>query len=199
MAPRLLLVVLALLVAAVLAAATLAVLDARRPEPRVAAASGPVPARTEAIAVLAAWDRRRAEAWAGGDLQALAGLYAPGSRAGREDVAMLRRWTARGLRVSGLRMQVREVTAHDLAGERWELEVTDRLAGGLAVGRGIRAALPRDGWSTRRIVLERVAGQWRVASVRSLPSRPPERRSAPRRRRGAGRRSRRSPAPPAGR
>lgn len=170
-APRLLLLVLAVLAAAVVGASALAVVDARRPAPRVAAAvPEPAEPRTAAVVVLADWDRRRAAAWAAGDPDGLAELYAPGSRAGRADVAMLRRWTARGVRVTGLRMQVLDVRAAAPGGGRWELRVTDRLAGGQAVGRRTRAALPRDGWSTRRIVLEQVAGVWRVAEVR--PARP---------------------------
>ncbi|WP_244928719.1 hypothetical protein [Nocardioides sp. W7] len=175
-APRLPLVVLALLATAVLVAASLAVLDGRHPSPRVEAAPEAVPARAEAAAVLADWDRRRAAAWAAGDPAGLGRLYTPGSRAGREDVAMLRRWVDRGLRVTGLRMQVLDVRADNRQGPRWELVVTDRLAGGQAVGRRTRTALPRDGWSTRRIVLEQTRGEWRVGAVRTLPARP----SAPR-------------------
>jgi hypothetical protein len=44
--------------------------------------------------------------------------------------------------------------------------VTDRLAHAVAVGHGTRVPLPRDAASTRRVVLRRVAGEWRVAVVR---------------------------------
>lgn len=167
--PRLPLVVLALLAVTVLVAATFALFDARRPSPQLeASAERATPARAEAVAVLADWDRRRSAAWAAGDPGGLARLYAPGSRAGREDVAMLRRWLGRGLRVTGLRMQVLDVHADDADGPRRELVVTDRLAGGEAVGRRTRSLLPRDGWSTRRIVMDQVGGTWRVVSVRTL-------------------------------
>ena len=172
--PRLPLVVLALLAVIVLVAATFALLDERGPSPQLdASPERAVPVRAEAVAVLAEWDRRRGAAWAAGDPDGLADLYAPGSRAGRQDVAMLRRWRDRGLRVTGLRMQVLDVHADEADGPRRELVVTDRLAGGEAVGRRTRRLLPRDGWSTRRIVLERSDGTWRVVSVRTLPG-PPE-------------------------
>lgn len=174
--PRLPLVVLALLAVTVLVAATFALVDARRPSPRLDAPERAAPVRAEAVAVLADWDRRRAAAWAAGDPDGLARLYAPGSRAGREDVAMLRRWLDRGLLVTGLRMQVLDVHADDADGPRRELVVTDRLAGGEAVGRRTRRLLPRDGWSTRRIVMERAGGTWRVVSVRTLRDPPAARR-----------------------
>lgn len=171
--PRLPLVVLVLLALAVLVAALLAALDARQPAPRLdAAPTQAAPVRAEAVSVLAEWDRRRSAAWAAGDPDGLARLYAPGSRAGRADVAMLRRWLDRGLRVTGLRMQVLDVHADEAEGPRRELVVTDRLAGGEAVGRRTRSPLPRDGWSTRRIVLEQAERAWRVVSVRTLPGPP---------------------------
>ena len=48
---------------------------APRPPARRQVAAGPA-------AILAAWDERRAAAWAEGDAEALAGLYADGSRTG---------------------------------------------------------------------------------------------------------------------
>lgn len=165
-APRLLLATLATLATAVAVATGIAVVEAREPQPRVVAA----PPRTDALQVLAAWDRRRAAAWAGGDAVALAGLYAPGSAAGRADVAMLERWVDRGLRVTGLRMQVLGVDVRRAAADRLDLVVTDRLAGGVAVGGATEVPLPRDGWSTRRVVLERAAAGWVVADVSPAPS-----------------------------
>ena len=116
-------------------------------------------ATRDPLAVLRAWDGRRARAWARGDLRALRGLYVRGSTVGRRDVAMLTAWTGRGLRVRGMRMQL-------LAERRVEVVVTDRLAHAVAVGRGTRLPLPRDAASTRTVVLRRLAGEWRVAVVR---------------------------------
>ncbi|WP_182526557.1 hypothetical protein [Nocardioides dongkuii] len=169
-APRLLL---AALVATVLAVATISVaalVGDRSDAPRVAssataAATAAAAPRTGALAVLAAWDQRRSEAWADGDAAALADLYEPGSTAGRRDLAMLRAWRERGLRVTGLRMQVLDAEVIDTADARLVLRVTDRVAAARAVGRGLDATLPADRPTTRRITLVRHAEGWRVADV----------------------------------
>ncbi|KAB2811063.1 hypothetical protein F9L07_03790 [Pimelobacter simplex] len=137
-------------------------------------------AEVRALAVLHRWDRARARAWARGDPAALARLYAPRSRAGQRDVAMLRAWLRRGLRVEGLRMQVLDAALVVRDRRRLVVMVTDRVAGGLAVGRadpspraGRRALprdLPRDLASTRRLVFLRVAGRWLLSSVQPRAS-----------------------------
>ena len=141
-----------------------------------AGAVRPVAAALPAADVLRAWDGRRAEAFAAGDLAALGRLYVPGSRAGTADRALLRGYLDRGLRVEGMRVQV---LALDVLARRpgsLRLRVTDRLVGAVAVGESGRVALPRDEASTRVVVLRRLAatarpdgapGLWRVASVRS--------------------------------
>ena len=113
--------------------------------------------------VLHSWDDRRAAAWAAGDPAALRALCEPGSAAGRADLAMLRAWRERGLRVEGLRMQLLELDVRRASDDRLELVVTDRLTGAVATGPGVRLALPRDRATTRRVVLVRRAGEWRVA------------------------------------
>ena len=141
------------------------------PGPQPAAAPLVEPPTAEATAapaavqVLRAWDAQRAAAWARGDPERLAALYTPGSVAGRRDRAMLRGWRARGLVVRGLRTQLLAVRELRHSPSTWTVEVTDRLAGGVAVGRGIRQRLPVDKATTRTIVLRRVGGQWRVAAV----------------------------------
>ena len=45
--------------------------------------------------------------------------------------------------------------------------MTDRLAGGVAVGDGVRVRLPADRASTRLVTLVRAAGEWRVAEVQA--------------------------------
>ncbi len=118
------------------------------------------------LAVLRDWDRARAAAWAAGDPAVLRDLYAPGSAAGRADVAMLRRWTARGLRVEGMSMQVLSVELRLRTDRRLVLVVTDRLVGAVAVGPGGRRSdLPRDGATRRRLELRRIAGDWLLASA----------------------------------
>lgn len=124
--------------------------------------------QSEAVTVLRAWDRARSDAWASGDLADLRALYVDGSSAGERDAAMLRSWTERGLRVTGLDMQllaVREVRRTDSA---WVLRVTDRVVGGVAVGSKERIRLPVDAASTRVIRWERGQVDWQVASVREV-------------------------------
>lgn len=184
--PRLLLVVLVLTTLGALAAGVAGVVEGRpsvvvtperptSPESRLpvtgnrAAKPGRATAaprrRVAALAVLGAWDVRRAAAWAAGDEAALAALYTDGSAAGRRDRAMLGRYGARGLRVRGMRMQVLAGKVRSRTAGRIVLVVTDRLAHGVAVGRGTRVVLPRDRATRRTIVLRRVAGEWRVAQV----------------------------------
>lgn len=130
-------------------------------EPTAATASD-----ARAVDVLRAWDRARAAAWADGDAAALAELYVRGSTAGEQDVAMLRRWTERGLRVHGMRMQVLRVDVRTRSERRLVLWVTDRLTGAVAV-RGSDDTtwrLPADRADTRRLVFRRTAGSWRLAS-----------------------------------
>ena len=120
----------------------------------------------DALALLRAWDHRRSRAWMGGDDAALADLYTRGSRTGRHDRAMLAAYAVRSLRVTGLRTQVFDASLRAWAPGRVTLEVTDRVVGAQAVGRGVRIPLPRDRPSTRIISLRLVSGAWRVDEVR---------------------------------
>jgi hypothetical protein len=116
-----------------------------------------------ALGPLHAWDDRRSLAWAAGEPRGLQSLYVPGSPAGHADVAMLREWHRRGLRVEGLRMQLLDVEVRRASTTRLDLVVTDRLTGAVAVGPGVRLPLPRDGFTTRRVVLVRAGEEWLVA------------------------------------
>jgi hypothetical protein len=130
------------------------------------------PGGSRALAVLRRWDHRRARAWRRGDATALARLYATGSRTGRRDVADLRRWRRRGLRVAGLRQQVSRVRLVDgrvTDRDRVALVVTDRTVGGVAVGAGRRTPVPQSAWATQRIALRRSGGAWRVVEARARP------------------------------
>jgi hypothetical protein len=115
------------------------------------------------VAVLRDWDRRRAAAWTSGDLAGLRALYVTGSVAGERDVVRLRAWVERGARVRRLETQVLRARVLARGRGRWVLSVTDRVARAVVTG-GVR--LPEDGPSTWRIAMQRVAGEWRVASVR---------------------------------
>ncbi|HET6624933.1 MAG TPA: hypothetical protein VFG63_00955 [Nocardioidaceae bacterium] len=126
------------------------------------------PARSRpAVAVLHAWDGARADAYAAGDVAGLRSLYVDGSAAGTSDVRMLRGYLARGLRVTGMRMQLLAVEVLARAPRRWRLRVTDRLDGAVAVdAAGARTVLPRDRATTRELTLVQRAGSWKVAAVR---------------------------------
>ncbi len=123
--------------------------------------------RTPASDVLRAWDRARSRAFADGDLAALRRLYVPGSTAGTSDVRLLRAYLDRGLHVEGMQMQLLALEVLARTPARLRLLVTDRLAEAVAVGEGVRRALPSDRASTRVVVLRRTedGGEWRVASV----------------------------------
>jgi hypothetical protein len=144
------------LLAVLLVATACAPTDAHRVDARRTA---------EVLALLREWDHRRAQAWADGDPAGLAGLYTPASRTGRHDRAMLAAYVARGLRVTGQRTQVLTASLRSWAPGRVTLEVTDRVVGGGAVGRGVRVTLPRDRPSTRVISMCRVSGSWLVEEV----------------------------------
>jgi hypothetical protein len=119
-----------------------------------------------ALRVLRSWDHRRAVAYARADAGALADLYVTGSRTGSADVALLRGYRSRGLRVAGMRTQVLVVRVVHRADHRLALLVTDVLAGGFASGVGDhRWALPHDRPSTHRVVLVRSGHVWRVAET----------------------------------
>ncbi len=134
-------------------------------EPAPTAAPASVPARSQALDVLHGWDDARSHAWARGDVAALRRLYVAGSAAGRADVRLLRRYLARGLVVRQLRMQVFAVQVMRRDDGILRVRVTDRVAGGVAVAGRHRLRLPVDRPTARTIVLRRVAGAWRVASV----------------------------------
>lgn len=138
-------------------------------DPQAADGPAPVPgagpaAPSPALAVLQGWDRRRADAWADADPEALARLYVAGSSAGASDVALLRRYRARGYAVRGMRMQVLAARVLVLRPRLVRVEVTDRLASATATGPTERV-LPTDAATTRVLVLRRVGGQWLMARV----------------------------------
>jgi hypothetical protein len=174
--PRVLLAVLATFAVAVGTTTAVGLARALEEQPVVASSTDAIAlvaprSETRAAAVLAAWDRERAAAWATGDVRRLRALYTAGSVAGHRDREMLRAWLDRGVRVRGLDTQVLEVTEVSRTRGRWVLQVTDRIASGIAAGRALQQPLPRDTASTTTVTLRRVAGRWLVASVRHRASR----------------------------
>ena len=148
---------------AVLVAVSLAVLPA--------SAAGADPTREHggqlrhALAVLHAWDERRSQAWAGSDERALAALYVRRSSAARTDVRLLRSYTARGFVVRRIVTQVFGLRVLRTTPDRLIVRILDRVAGGEVVTPDSTVPLPSTHPVVRRIVLARVAGEWRVASV----------------------------------
>ena len=160
--PRMLLLVFLLLACGVLGVGVVAVSEREEsPAPDPSPASRPVPGGP--VAVLRDWDRRRAEAWAAGNVRALRSLYTRRSTAGRHDAVRLSRWLDRGVRVGRLETQVLRSQVIGWRRDRLVLSVTDRIARAVATG-GVR--LPDDAPSTWRITMRRTEGEWRVASVR---------------------------------
>lgn len=139
----------------------------RTPSARSTPVSRPA-AEDRALAVLHAWDVRRSAAWASGDAAALAALYTAGSSAGAADVALLERYTARGLVVRDLRMQLLRTRVLTVRPRLVELEVTDRLSTAVAARAHDPAArhrLPADAATTRVLALRRVGDRWVMARV----------------------------------
>ncbi len=157
---------------------------AREPAP----VSKPAPDRVtgRASAVLAAWDRSRAAAYATGDLATLRGLYVPEATAGRRDVRVLRAYVERGLVVRDLELQRSEVGVLVATDRRLVVELRERLAGATAVAARAEAreatgvSLPRSRARQRVVTLVRSGpgsgSGWQVASVvavdRSTATRP---------------------------
>lgn len=150
---------------------------AEAPAPTAPASVSPSGARdaelAEAAAVLAAWDDRRAAAWAADDAVALRALYAAGSRAAAADVRLLARWRDAGWRVVDLRSQVLALAVVRATDDRLLLRVVDRVAGGRVVGRdgGVVSALPGTTATTRLVDLRRADAGWQLTASRLVAGR----------------------------
>lgn len=123
------------------------------------------PPEVRAAAILRDWDERRSQAWEDGDIQRLRALYVPDAPAAAHDVAKLRQWRGRGLRVISLTTQLLSVRV-----ERWDsgtlrLRVRDRVTDGRVLGTGSGERLPADEVSEFVLELERHDGRWLMASV----------------------------------
>lgn len=171
---------LVVLVALGLGAAAVGVLAVRAEDPSpetVAAAAlpgipaGAAGATSRAREVLREWDRRREAAWVAADPVALAALYLPDAVAGRRDLALLRRWTARGASILRLQPQVLAIRVVREAPRRLVVRVTDRLGIAQASVAAEVMDLPHGRATTQVIDLRRgprPTSRWRVATVRDL-------------------------------
>jgi len=122
--------------------------------------------QSEALAVLRAWDLRRARAWAAGDVPGLRRLYTAGSVTGAADCADLQSYVDRGLVVEGISTQILAASVISSEPNRLVLDVTDRLAASTAVGDGVRLKLP--GTQAKELTVELVKqhGGWLVREDR---------------------------------
>ena len=174
--------------AAVLCAAALTVLAtgcrSGPDEGPVAAATEPLPStqgadprtgaqvtgRSQALSVLREWDSRRSAAFAADDERSLSRLYVPGSPLASQDLAVLRGYRERGLRVLHAEQQVVSVEVHETSSQQVTMSVVERLAAGRvevvpSMGASTRPdrPLPASGFSRRVLRFERTRGEWRLS------------------------------------
>jgi hypothetical protein len=129
---------------------------------------------TEVVAAL--YSRRAAvfsAPFADGGARALAGVYVPGSRQAAADETQIRALARDGEMLRGFVPTVVEVTRASTAGERAELQLTDRWApyDVVPVGQGtampLRTGPARPPTNVRMILLRTTAG-WRIADAERL-------------------------------
>lgn len=110
-------------------------------------------------------DVARAEALADGNLTELRSVYASGAAA-TPDARLLKRYAARGMRVTGAGLVRSECRVVARTTSRVELDVTERVAPAWAASpAGELIRLPRDEPSRHRVVLTGGTGRWQIASV----------------------------------
>lgn len=126
--------------------------------------------RMHALSVLREWDSRRSAAFAADDEQALSRLYVTGSALADQDLAVLRAYRERGLRVLHAQQQVLSVEVHDAGPRRVTMSVVERLAAARvevdARSTGaptVRHRLPASGFTRRVLRFEHTRGSWRLS------------------------------------
>ncbi|HKE67964.1 MAG TPA: hypothetical protein VKB55_01850, partial [Nocardioidaceae bacterium] len=88
----------------------------------------------------------------------------------RHDLAMLRAYAERGVRLTGVRLRTLDARLVGRVGSYVRLRVVDRLERPMAHGAGGAVRLPRDRATARVIVLRDAADGWRIAAVRRAQS-----------------------------
>jgi hypothetical protein len=117
--------------------------------------------------VLGGLDAVRTEAFVTGDVSLLSHVYAD-DRVAKADVAMLRSYRERGLRLEGMAMLRESCRVTDRSPGRVVLDVVDRLGPTAArTGDGKRLELPTDRPTRRTVVMHEIDDAWRIAEVRS--------------------------------
>ena len=140
--------------------------SAQLPAPAIQARA----AGTDWHAVLDRLDRRRERAYAAADPALLRAVYVSGSPVLRHDLATLRAYSERGVRLTGVQLRTLDVTPLDRSGHCVRLSVVDQLDRPTAHGDGGAVRLPRDRATARVIVLRDAADGWRIAAVRRAQS-----------------------------
>jgi hypothetical protein len=122
--------------------------------------------RERALQVLRDWDARRAAAFARADVVALGRLYVRGSGLARQDLAVLRDYARRDVRVTELVPQVASARVLTASEDVVELAVVERVGvTRVAVGAQERVLAPSR-FARHVLRFERVRGSWRLSSVR---------------------------------
>lgn len=120
--------------------------------------------------ILRGLDRQRDLAFRRSDPGLLRAVYVPGSAVLSADIALLREYARRGLRLDSARLRLWSLDVVDSARTVARLRVVDALDPVRV--RAVDAAwhrLPRDGPTERIITLrEQGQGEWRIAGVRRL-------------------------------
>ena len=93
----------------------------------VATSAGP--AAHDPLRALHHWDAQRAIAYRTDDAQSLRDLYARGSSAARADLAVLRAYDRRGVRVTTMTPQVLSFTVLDRGPDRLRVRLTGHISG----------------------------------------------------------------------
>src|SRR5262245_51352708 len=140
--------------------------DTQSPAPAIQARA----AGTDWHAVLDRLDRRRERAYAAADPALLRAVYVSGSPVLRHDLATLRAYSERGVRLTGVQLRTLDVAPLDRSGRCVRLSVVDQLDRPTAHGEGGAVRLPRDRATARVIVLRDAADGWRIAAVRRAQS-----------------------------
>lgn len=133
----------------------------RQPSAVQARAAGP-----DWPAVLDRLDRRRERAYAAEDPRLLRAVYVSGSPVLRHDLATLRAYSDRGVRLTGVRLRTLDVESLGRGGRYVQLHVVDQLDRPTAHGADGTVRLPRDQATARVIVLRDATDGWRIAAVR---------------------------------
>lgn len=121
--------------------------------------------------VLRRLDRKREQAFTGGDVRLLRRVYTPGSQPLRRDARVLREYRRRGLRLDSARLRLTSVEPVHRTTRRVVLRVVDTLAPvRVRTEDGGWQTLPRDRPSEHTIALRRVGTGWRIAGIRPATS-----------------------------